>query len=116
MAEQVFQQLQRVALSARERGDYPAIWSRLLEEATQVYCKERGDKPILRVAPEDEALARAHPLDCEQIEVDTAVRDGVELESCDRRVLVKNTLASRLHRARDQFLKSISDAIQKRIQ
>ena len=59
MAEQVFQQLQRVALSARERDDYPAIWSRLLEEAMQVYGQERSDKPILKVAPEDEALARA---------------------------------------------------------
>lgn len=116
VAEQVLDQLQKASLRVRRRDDYPAIWARLLEEASRVYFDERSDRPVLRVSPEDESLARSDAREFARIEVDATVRDGVELESADRRMLVKNTLASRLGRGRDQFLKSISDAVQERIQ
>ncbi len=115
VAEQVLNQVREAALRVRQRDDYPAIWGRLLEEAASVYFDQRRDRPVLRVSPEDESLARSASHGCDRIELDATVCDGVELESVDRRMLVKNTLASRLRRGHDQFLKSISDAIHERI-
>jgi vacuolar-type H+-ATPase subunit E/Vma4 len=115
VAEQVLDQVREASLRVRQRNDYPAIWGRLLEEAGRVYSGQRRDRPVLRVSPEDECLARAAAIECVGVEIDAAICDGVELESADRRMLVKNTLASRLRRAHDQFLKSISDAIHERM-
>ena len=42
-------------------------------------------------------------------------RTGVELLSPDRRLRIVNTVASRLQRGRDEFLKMISDAFQERV-
>ncbi len=104
----------RRPMSAR-RDDYPSLWSGLFQEACVVYRRERTDTPIVRTSPADRPLAERQAAEVATIEVQEAIADGVELLSPDRRLRVVNTLAARLHRGRDEFLKMISDTLQERI-
>ncbi len=115
VAEGVFGDLARAAADVRRRDDYPSLWSGLLQEACAAYRRERTETPILRTAPADRPLAERQAAEVAAIEVQEAIADGVELLSPDRRLRVVNTLAARLHRGRDEFLKMISDALQERI-
>jgi len=115
VAEGVFGELARAAAAVRRRGDYPSLWSGLFQEACAAYRRERTEAPILRTSPADRPLAERQAAEVAAIEVQEAIADGVELLSPDRRLRVVNTLASRLHRGRDEFLKMISDALQERI-
>ena len=115
VAEGVFGDLARAAADVRRRDDYPSLWSGLFQEACAAYRRERIETPILRTAPADRPLAERQAAEVAAIEVQEAIADGVELLSPDRRLRVVNTLAARLHRGRDEFLKMISDALQERI-
>lgn len=115
VAEAVFGELTRAAATVRQRDDYPSLWSALFQEACAVYRRERTEAPILRTSPADRRQADRYAGEVAQIEVQDTIADGVELLSPDRRLRVVNTLAARLHRGRDEFLKMISDAIQERI-
>ena len=115
VAEGVFGELARAAAAVRRRDDYPSLWSGLFQEASAAYRRERTEAPILRTSPVDRLHAERHGAEVAAIEVQEAIADGVELLSPDRRLRVVNTLAARLHRGRDEFLKMISDALQERI-
>lgn len=111
VSQRVFEAVEQSVAEARRRDDYPTIFGRLLAESLQAYARERSDRPILQVAPADGELVGAPHPDVEAIETRAAVRDGVELRSPDGRLHVKNTLSSRLWKGRDEFLKTISDAL-----
>jgi vacuolar-type H+-ATPase subunit E/Vma4 len=115
VAEAVFGELAQAAAAVRRRADYPAVWARLFQEAVAAYRRERSEPPLLRTAPADRALAEQQAAEVAAIEVQETLADGVELLSPDRRLRVVNTLAARLQRGRDEFLKMISDALQERI-
>lgn len=115
VAQEVFRELSRAVGTIRGREDYAAVWLRLLDEAMQVYGEDRDDAPVLRVAPVDCPLADRCRDRVAAVEPDGAIDAGLELVSGDGRVRVKNTLLSRLHRGREEFLKMISDALKQRI-
>ena len=115
VVEQVFGELARAAAEVRRRDDYPAVWSQWLGEAWTAYRDERADTPILRTSPADRQLAECHAADVAAVEVRDAIADGLELLSPDRRLRIVNTVASRLQRGRDEFLKMISDAFQEQV-
>jgi len=115
IADGVFGELTRAAAAVRQRDDYPSLWSGMFQEACAVYRRERTEAPIVRTSPADRPLAERQAAEVAAIEVQEAIADGVELLSPDRRFRVVNTLAARLHRGRDEFLKMIADALQERI-
>ncbi len=115
VAQEVLEELARAVGTVRDREDYAAVWSRLLDEAMQVYGEERDDAPVLRVAPVDCPLADRCRDRVAAVEPDAAVDAGLELVSRDSRLRVRNTLLSRIHRGREEFLKMISDALEQRI-
>lgn len=115
IADGVFGELTRAAAAVRQRDDYPSLWSGMFQEACAVYRRERTEAPIVRTSPADRPLAERQAAKVAAIEVQEAIADGVELLSPDRRFRVVNTLAARLHRGRDEFLKMIADALQERI-
>jgi vacuolar-type H+-ATPase subunit E/Vma4 len=88
----------------------------MFTEALGVYRRERSDTPVLQVAPADRELAQCHAPDLARIEVNDAVPDGVELLSPDRHLRVQNTVPSRLRQGREEFLKTISEAIKERLE
>ena len=115
IAAGVLGDLMRAAAAVRQRDDYPSLWSGMFQEAWAAYRRERTEAPIVRTSPADRPLAERQAAEVAAIEVQEAIADGVELLSPDRRLRVVNTLAARLHRGRDEFLKMISDALQERI-
>ena len=115
IAQEVFAELQRAVAAARGRADYAVAWSRLLEQAVQIYGQERNDSPVLRIAPADCPLVARWRDRLAAVQPDAAIDAGLELVSPDGRLRVKNTLLSRLHKGRDEFLKMISDALNARI-
>ena len=115
VVEQVFGELTRAAAEVRRHADYPAVWSQWLGEARAAYRLERSDTPILRTSPTDRQLAEQHAAEVATVEARDAIADGLELLSPDRRLRIVNTVASRLQRGRDEFLKMISDAFQERV-
>lgn len=115
IAAGVLGDLMRAAAAVRQRDDYPALWSGMFQEAWAAYRRERTEAPIARTSPADRPLAERQAAEVAAIEVEEAIADGVELLSPDRRLRVVNTLAARLHRGRDEFLKMIADAFQERI-
>jgi vacuolar-type H+-ATPase subunit E/Vma4 len=115
VVEQVFGELSQAAGEVSRRGDYPAVWSQWFGEAWTAYRAERADAPILRTSPADRQLAEGHAAEVAGVEVRDAIADGLELLSPDRRLRIVNTMASRLQRGRDEFLKMISDAFQEQV-
>ncbi len=115
IAAQVLRDVEQAAAGIRQRADYPAIWQRLLDEARQVYQAEQSAAPVLRVAPADRPLAEAAAGEFAAIETAESVLDGVELLSPERRLRVQNTTASRLRKGREEFLKTIAEAIRERV-
>ncbi len=114
IAEQVFGDVAQAVAAVRQRSDYPVIWSRLLSEALAAYHTERNDIPNVRVAEADRDLARRSG-EAQAVEAVAAVPDGVELVSPDGRLRVKNDLASRLRKGREEFLKMIGDEFNERL-
>lgn len=115
IAVQVLTEVQEALAQARQRADYAAIWQRLWAEARQVYGQQCAELPLLRVAAQDEVLAQTQRGQVAAITADPRLRDGVELCSPDGRIRVTNTLAARLEKGRDEFLKIIADTLQEQM-
>lgn len=86
------------SLSADARR-YPEVLRRFIEEGLQAL----GGRGVVAVAPADqavaEALIREHGWEAE-VRTDPAISGGAHFSSQDMRLVVTNTLASRLGRAR----------------
>jgi hypothetical protein len=115
VVEQLFGELAGAAAEVRRRDDYPAVWSQWFGEAWAAYRRERADAPTLRISPADRQLAERQAAQVAAIETRDAITDGLELLSPNHRLRIVNTVASRLQRGRDEFLKMISDAFQERV-
>lgn len=94
---------------ARERPDYDALLRALLEEA----LAEVDTPPVIHVDPADEALARALVAELEgdaRLETDIRTWGGVQIDTADGRIAVRNTLEARLERA-EPFLRRLLASI-----
>ena len=116
VADQVFRDVTRATAGVRSRDDYPSVWSQLFREAQAAYRRQRADAPILRTSAADRQIALRYAAEVAGVEVQETIGAGVEVLSPDRRLRIVNTVASRLERGRDEFLKMISDAFQERVQ
>lgn len=96
----VFTQAEAVlAALAADARRYPGVLRRLIEEG----LRDLGGAGVVSVAPADQAIAEA--LIRERgweatVRADSSINGGASLSSTDGRLLVTNTLGSRLGRAR----------------
>jgi vacuolar-type H+-ATPase subunit E/Vma4 len=97
--------------AAADPGRRRGLLRRLLEEAAQGIATEGA---TLEVAPGDvdaaRDAARALHLPLE-IRENAEVRDGVRLISKDRRIVVENTVASRLERTRSALVSRVAEIL-----
>jgi vacuolar-type H+-ATPase subunit E/Vma4 len=90
----------------RESRQYPAIWRALAREAVAAVggaAPPHAPRLIVRVDPRDVEIARAALAEMgvlAEIEMQTIPLGGLEVTTRDERIVIVNTLAARLERAR----------------
>lgn len=110
--EAIVQQAREGALvqvrALREREDYPDLLAGLLDEALAALP---GEGAVVRIDPRDRELiagllAKTKPGAPLDVEVALDTWGGVEVASADGRIIVRNTLETRLERA-DPYLRRL---------
>ena len=98
--QEAFSQARKHLLSVRERQGYENNFKKMVQEAL---AELDGEPVVLRIDKRDESLAKTllpnlH-LDC-GIVTDITTEGGVEVRTTDSRFVIKNTIESRLERAK----------------
>ncbi len=118
--EAVLSETRRRLSELRAEPDYPLILRRLTEEALSALGEEDSDgsQPSIEVDPRDEAQLR-HILAELGLDVSIvpSINDwgGIVARSSDERILVRNTLETRLERAAPFLGRDLATFIQKQL-
>ena len=86
----------------RRSPGYPELFKRLLEEA----IREAGnEKHVLHISGQDQNICKTissdYPISSIQVDLETA--GGLSLSSSDGKIIVSNTMESRIERAKDIY-------------
>jgi len=105
--EQAFREAEERLNDLRTDAKYPDIFSKLLREAAST----TGDDPfIVHVDPKDEALCKKTLAGLNlngEVRADLATAGGVVISQHDDTVTIRNTVESRLERAKEQNRQTI---------
>ncbi|HEX6384994.1 MAG TPA: V-type ATP synthase subunit E family protein [Anaerolineae bacterium] len=96
---EVIAQTRRRLADLRQEPDYPEIWQRLANEAIQLLGEDECEGAILEIDPRDKKLAQGLADRGLVLQPVLACAGGVIARSSDGRIIITNTLESRLERA-----------------
>lgn len=118
LLNEAFAQAQARLAQVRQSNDYPAILRALAHQALNALGNDIATTPeqrlIVRVDPDDVALARTvfNELGVSfEIVPQTMPLGGVEIATRDERIVITNTLAARLERARKYLRGTIAQML-----
>ncbi len=110
--EDIFTITQQRLADIHKRKDYPQILKLFYNEAFSAYCNEKNCIPVVITSPGDGTTVAGFFGKGVVVEESSHVSGGVELRSSDDKFKIVNTVASRLEKGRDHFLKHIKNALE----